>query len=80
MEMEVPLPTKLSKCEYPDISKVETTYSYLPLVKFLWQMCTFFLQDGKKSLHFAFWNKGQAQIGVPLFSCFIQSNLEISIS
>ena len=48
MKMEVPLPTKLSKCKYPDISKVETTYSCLPLVKFLWQMCAFFLQDCKK--------------------------------
>ena len=80
MKVEAPLPTKLSKCEYPDLSKVETTYSCLPLVKFLGQMCTFFLQDDKKSLHFASWNKGQAQIRVPLFSCFIQSNLEISIS
>ena len=48
MKMEVPLPTKLSKCKYPDISKVETTYSCLFLVRFLWQMCTFFCKIVKK--------------------------------
>ena len=79
MKMEVPLPAKLSKCGYADISEVETAYSCLSSVKSLWQMSVF-LQDGRKSLHFTSWNRGQAEIGVPLFSCFIQSNLDISIS
>ena len=54
MKMEVPLPTELSKCKYPDISKVETTYSCLPLVKFLWQMCTFFFCKMVKKFIFCF--------------------------
>ena len=33
MKMEVPLPAKLSKCKYADISKVEIAYSCLPSVK-----------------------------------------------
>ena len=33
MKMELPLPAKLSKCEYADISKVEIAYSCLPSVE-----------------------------------------------
>ena len=76
-EAPLQLPSS-TNCGYSTTSEVESAYLSLVTIK-SWQMNTLSL-DGKKDIHFTLWEKEHAQLGIPLYSVYVNDNLSFLIS